>query len=40
MHRRHWQKLENGEVNASLSTLAAVSVALGVDTTALRTPPR
>jgi hypothetical protein len=31
MHWRHWQKIESGEVNATLRTLARVGAALGVD---------
>ena len=31
MHWRHWQKVEAGEVNATLRTLARLSAALGVE---------
>jgi transcriptional regulator with XRE-family HTH domain len=31
MHWRHWQKVEAGEVNATLRTLARLSTALGVE---------
>jgi len=31
MGRRHWQKVEGGETNLTLETLARLSVALGVD---------
>ena len=31
MHWRHWQKIEAGEVNATLRTLARVSDVLQVD---------
>jgi transcriptional regulator with XRE-family HTH domain len=31
MHWRHWQKVEAGQVNATLRTLARLSVALGVE---------
>jgi transcriptional regulator with XRE-family HTH domain len=32
IHWRHWQKIEGGEVNATLETLARVARALGVET--------
>lgn len=37
---RHLQKLEAGEVNATLKTLAAVGAALGVDPQALLQEPQ
>lgn len=40
MHWRHWQKLEAGVINLSLSTLCRVSAALAIDTAVLfDTPP-
>ncbi len=38
MHVRHWQKIEAGEVNATLRTLARVADALEVDPTRLLRP--
>jgi transcriptional regulator with XRE-family HTH domain len=38
MHWRHWQKVEAGEVNATLKTLARLSDALGVDPAELLKP--
>jgi transcriptional regulator with XRE-family HTH domain len=37
MHWRHWQKVEAGEVNATLRTLARLADALGVDPAELMT---
>ena len=31
VHWRHWQKIEAGEVNATLATITKVASALGVD---------
>lgn len=31
MHRRHWQKIERGQVNLTLQTLQRLGEALGVD---------
>jgi transcriptional regulator with XRE-family HTH domain len=31
MNLRHWQKIEAGEINVTLNTLAKVAQALGVD---------
>ncbi len=38
MHWRHWQKVEAGEVNATLDTLARLCVALNVDVLVLFAP--
>lgn len=35
MYWRHWQKVEAGEVNATLRTLERLAAALGVDAGAL-----
>jgi DNA-binding XRE family transcriptional regulator len=35
IHWRHWQKIEAGEVNVSLQTVAAMTVALQLDVSAL-----
>lgn len=35
MHWRHWQKIEAGEVNATLRTLGRLSDVLGVDSSRL-----
>jgi len=37
---RHWQKLEAGEVNVTLKTLAKICEGMGVDIRKLFTPPR
>jgi len=37
---RHWQKLEAGEVNVTLSTLAKICQGLGVEVGSLFAPPR
>lgn len=37
--RRHWQKIEAGEVNVTLHTLARVSIALGMDVVELLGEP-
>jgi transcriptional regulator with XRE-family HTH domain len=37
--RRHWQKVEAGETNFTLKTLARLGVALGVDPVALLKEP-
>lgn len=39
MHWRHWQKVEAGEVNATLRTLARLSAALGVEPASLLEGP-
>jgi hypothetical protein len=40
MHWRHWQKIEAGEVNATLQTLVRIADALHVDPVDLvRDPP-
>jgi hypothetical protein len=43
MHWRHWQKVEAGQVNATLQTLVRMAYAVGVDPAALlelpSTPP-
>jgi transcriptional regulator with XRE-family HTH domain len=31
MNLRHWQKIEAGEINVTLNTLAKLAQALGVD---------
>lgn len=38
IHWRHWQKVEAGEANATLNTIAKVAAALNVDPLALLTP--
>lgn len=41
IHWRHWQKVEAGEANATLTTLAKIATALDVDPADLLTkPPR
>ncbi len=35
MHWRHWQKVESGEVNATIKTLVRLGTALDVDPAAL-----
>jgi transcriptional regulator with XRE-family HTH domain len=40
MHRRHWQKLEAGELNIKLATLVKLSLLLGVEVAALIRKPR
>lgn len=40
LHLRLWQKLEGGETNATLATLAKVCEALGVDIVELMQEPR
>jgi transcriptional regulator with XRE-family HTH domain len=39
MHLRHWQKIEAGDVNITLMTLARLCVALGVDVKELLRKP-
>ena len=39
MHLRHWQKIEAGDVNITLMTLARLCVALGVDVKELLREP-
>lgn len=38
MHWRHWQKVEAGEVNTTLRTLARLADALGLDPADLLAP--
>lgn len=40
MYWRHWQKVEAGEVNATLRTLARLGLALEVDPGELIGPPK
>jgi transcriptional regulator with XRE-family HTH domain len=35
MHWRHWQKIEAGEVSATLRTITKVGIALGVEPSSL-----
>jgi DNA-binding Xre family transcriptional regulator len=41
MHWRHWQKIEAGQVNITLQTLARIAEVLGIDPSdLLREPPQ
>lgn len=40
MHPRHWQKLEAGDVGATLSTLARLAVSFDVDAADLLREPK
>lgn len=40
IHRRHWQKIEAGQTNLTLETLARLGVALGVDSVSLLREPK
>jgi transcriptional regulator with XRE-family HTH domain len=39
LHWRHWQKIEAGEANATINTVAKIAAALDVDPLDLLSPP-
>jgi transcriptional regulator with XRE-family HTH domain len=40
LHWRHWQKVEAGEANVTITTVAKIAVALDIDPLDLLTMPR